>query len=151
MPRVAKQPERGVQEGYRSGLEDQLVEQLKGLGIDASALYESLTIRFEQPAQQRRYTPDFPLPNGIIIESKGRFVSGDRKKHLFVKAQHPDLDIRFVFSRSKTRISKTSKTTYAAWCEHKGFQFADTYIPLAWIKEPPNKKSLAAIKQLMEK
>ena len=59
----------------------------------------------------RTYTPDFELPNGIIIESKGRFVAADRKKHLLVQKQHPELDIRFVFSNSKAKISKGSKTT----------------------------------------
>jgi hypothetical protein len=69
------------------------------------------------------------LDNGIIVESKGRFVTQDRQKHLLVKQQYPDLDIRFVFSRSATRISKQSQTTYAAWCQHKGFLFADKAIP----------------------
>lgn len=98
----------------------------------------------------RHYTPDFDfLSNGIIIESKGRFVTSDRKKHLLVKRQHPDLDIRFVFSRSSTRISKQSKTTYAVWAAAKGFQFADRLIPPAWFAEPPNVRSLAAIYTLL--
>ena len=31
------------------------------------------------------YTPDFVLPNGVIIETKGRFVAADRRKHLEIK------------------------------------------------------------------
>jgi hypothetical protein len=65
------------------------------------------------PATPHKYCPDFRLPNGIYIETKGRFETADRKKHLLIKEQHPELDIRFVFTRSKSTISKTSKTTYA--------------------------------------
>ena len=75
------------------------------------------------------------LPNGIIVESKGRFVVADRKKHLYVQKQHPDLDIRFVFSNSKAKISKGSKTTYADWCSKNRFLFADKLIPEEWINE----------------
>lgn len=134
--------------GFKSGLEDVLAAQLTAAGLKVA--YESLVIPFTQPVKPRKYTPDFPLPNGIIIESKGRFVTADRQKHLLVKAQHPDLEIRFVFSNSNTRISKKSKTTYAAWCESKGFKYADKLIPLAWLREAPNARSLAAIALLME-
>jgi hypothetical protein len=83
----------------------------------------------------RTYTPDFLLDNGIIIETKGRFVTEDRKKHLCMQRQHPELDIRFVFTNSKNKISKVSKTTYAAWCDRHGFLFYDRIIPKAWLKE----------------
>jgi hypothetical protein len=71
----------------------------------------------------------------LIIETKGRFVTEDRQKHLLIKAQHPELDIRFVFSNSRAKISKTSKTTYAAWCDKYGFKYADKRIPEAWLEE----------------
>ena len=87
------------------------------------------------PESVHVYTPDFKLPNKIIIESKGRFVSEDRKKHLLVKQQRPDLDIRFVFSNSKAKISKGSKTSYADWCIKHGFLYADKLIPEEWINE----------------
>nr|DAL93602.1 MAG TPA: endonuclease I [Caudoviricetes sp.] len=35
---------------------------------------------------------------------------------MLIKQQNPELDIRFIFSRSKTPIYKGSKTTYAAFC-----------------------------------
>ena len=97
--------------------------------------YETTTITYEKPARKSRYTPDFILPNGIIVETKGRFVTADRQKHLAIKAQHPKLDIRFVFSDPNTRISKTSATTYAAWCEAKGFKYAKGSVPAEWLKE----------------
>ena len=134
---------RGIAQGYRSGLEEQLAEQLKQAGVEAE--YESTTIRYEQPASQHRYTPDFVLPNGIIVESKGRFAAQDRKKHLLVQQQHPHLDIRFVFNRSASRIAKGSKTTYADWCRKHGFKFADKCIPLAWINEPSDSFRITAL------
>lgn len=123
----------GIAQGFRSGLEEIVAKQLLDAGVESA--YESLVIKYEKPARVSRYTPDFPLPNGIIIETKGRFVTADRQKHLLVKAQHPHLDIRFVFTRSAGRISKTSTTTYAAWCEKHGFLYADRTIPEAWLRE----------------
>lgn len=147
-PRRKKQTpaQRGVAEGYRSGLEEQIAEQLQREGI--ACAYESITIPYVKPSKPSRYKPDFPLPNGIVIESKGRFLTADRQKHLLIKAQHPALDLRFVFSNPNTRISKQSKTTYAAWCESKGFKYAKGYIPPEWLREAPNVASLAAIARL---
>ena len=123
---------RGIKHGYRSGLEDRISEQLKSLKVPFK--YEEFKIKYEVN-EVRTYTPDFELPNGIIIESKGRFVAADRKKHLLVKEQFPRLDIRFVFSNSKGKISKGSKTSYADWCDKHGYSYADKLIPEEWIKE----------------
>ena len=112
----------GRKYGFRSGLEDQIAEELKCAGVKAE--YESLILTFEQPARQRKYTPDFLLPNGVAIETKGRFVTADRQKHLMVKKAWPDLDIRFIFSNPHAFIGKKSKTTYAMWCDKHGFKWA---------------------------
>ena len=40
----------------------------------------------------------------MYIEGKGRFLTVDKQKSLLVKNQYPNLDLRFVFSNSKTRI-----------------------------------------------
>jgi hypothetical protein len=138
-----KRKDPGIEHGFRSGLEDKIADQLRAHNIQVS--FETHTIPYVKPEKVHKYTPDFPLPNGIVIESKGRFVTADRQKHLAVKAQHPDIDIRFVFSRSKATISKTSSTTYAMWCEKNGFKYADKLIPEAWIREAVNKASLAAL------
>ena len=119
--------------GYRSGLEDSVAQQLQSLSVPV--VYEQHKIEFTQPAKKRTYTPDFYLPNGIIIETKGYFEAADRMKHLYVKEQHPELDIRFVFSNSKTKLRKGSPTSYALWCEKKGFLYADKLIPKEWLKE----------------
>jgi hypothetical protein len=118
--------------GYRSGLEEDIDAVLKDHNIDGE--YEKHKISYIKPATEHNYTPDFKLPNGIYIETKGRFVTEDRKKHVLIKAQHPELDIRFVFQNSKNKIRKGSKTTYADWCIKHGFQFADKTIPKAWLE-----------------
>ena len=122
--------------GFRSGLEERIAENLtlKGVGF----LFEQLVIPYVKPEKSSKYTPDFELPNGIIIESKGRFLTEDRQKHLLVQKQHPEYDIRFVFSNSKTKISKRSPTTYAMWCDKNNFKYADKEIPDAWLKEKNN-------------
>lgn len=135
--RTSKPRTVGLREGFRSGLEDQVSDQLASLGVPVE--YESFKIEYVKPSKPSKYTPDFRLPNGIIIETKGRFVTADRQKHLLVKEQHPHLDIRFVFSNSRSRISKQSKTTYAMWCEKHGFLYADKLIPKEWIKERKKK------------
>ena len=81
--------------------------------------YEDYKVSYLKPEKLSKYTPDFNCPAidtfKIIFETKGQFLTSDRKKHLLIKAQHPKLDIRFVFSNSKTKIGKKSKTTYAKW------------------------------------
>lgn len=148
-PRTSKKrtaAEAGRVLGFRSGLEEAIAEQLREAGL--AVAYETLKIHYEVPSRKAKYTPDFPLPNGIVIESKGRFVTADRQKHLLIKKQHPHLDLRFVFSNSRSRISKTSKTTYAKWCETHGFQYADKLIPQAWLKEPTEAWRLTALQQI---
>jgi len=118
---------------FRSGLEERLASQLNSLGVNYK--YETLVIRFTKPQKETRYTPDFILPNDIIIEAKGRFLTKDRQKHLLIQKQHPNLDIRFVFSNPNQRISKISKTTYAMWCQTNNFKYAKETIPVEWINE----------------
>jgi len=129
--------------GFRSGLEQKIAEELDSLGIQYR--YEMDVLNYVQPARAAKYNPDFLLPNGIVVEAKGRFLTKDRQKQLFVKKQHPLIDVRFVFSRAATRISKQSKTSYAMWCDRYGFPYADLSIPPEWLDEPVNTASLEAI------
>ncbi len=122
-----------MKHGYRSGLEERIAEQLDKLGIEYQ--YEEVKLKYIKPASEHIYTPDFVLPNGIIVETKGRFLMADRQKHILVRKHNPTLDIRFVFSNSNARISKTSRTTYAAWCIKNNFKYADKVIPEEWINE----------------
>lgn len=121
-----------VKHGYRSGLEEEIDKTLQENQINGE--YEQHTINYIIPESKHTYTPDFRLPNGIFVETKGRFVIEDRKKHLLIKQQHPELDIRFVFQNSRGKIRKGSKTTYADWCDKHGFTYADKTIPTDWLK-----------------
>lgn len=132
----------GSLHGFRSGLETKNAKLLEQLNVKVE--YENYSLQYSKPARQSKYTPDFILPNGIIIETKGRFLTADRQKHLLIKEQKPTLDVRFVFSNPRTRISKASATTYAKWCESKGFLYAAETIPLSWITEQATAARLQA-------
>jgi len=129
--------------GHRSGFEERIAGELERQGIEPN--YEVLSIPYTPPRSTHQYTPDFLLPNGILIETKGYFLPEDRAKHKHIKAEHPDLDIRFVFQNPKSPIRKGSPTSYAKWCEKEGFVWAARAIPQDWLKEPPEPKRLKAI------
>lgn len=120
---------------YRSGLEDRNAAHMEKLGVAFD--FERFHIKYIVPARDAKYTPDFVLRNGIIVETKGIWEVEDRKKHLLIREQYPDLDIRLVFSSSKSKIYKGSPTSYADFCTKHGILFADKLIPLAWLKEQP--------------
>lgn len=132
-PKNSKTRQRALAQGYRSGLEEKISKQLSTLGVGFG--YEDIKINYTQPPKARTYTPDFTLDNGIIIESKGRFTTQDRQKHVWIQKQCPKLDIRFVFSNSRQKLYKGAKSSYADWCDKHGFKYADKLIPEEWINE----------------
>lgn len=117
---------------YRSGLEKNIAAVLKD--CQKKVRYEALKIEWED-LRYRTYTPDFVLDNGIIIESKGIFDSEDRRKHLEIQKQHPELDIRFVFSNAKGKLYKGAKSRYFEWCDKNNILWAHRVIPKEWLKE----------------
>lgn len=132
---------------YRSKLEESIAEDLKREKIEFDYEPNWGKIKYTVPAKQSVYNPDFYITTKtgkkIIIECKGIWVYEDRFKHLLIKRSRPDLDIRFVFSNSKNRIRKGSKTTYSDICEGKGkgffkdlkWKYSDKKIPLEWLNE----------------
>lgn len=127
---------RGIRKGYRSGLEDKAAEQIKAAGLDV--IYETDKVTYVIPERSAKYTPDFKLPKQggfFYVETKGIWTVSDRQKHLLIKEQHPDLDIRFVFSNCNSKLYKGSKTTYASYCEKHGFVYAHKTIPSEWLTE----------------
>ena len=123
-----------VKAGFRSGLEHRVWKNLKQRKVKVIA-YEAIRINYVIPASEHYYTPDIILPNGIIVEIKGRLVKADRDKHLLIKEQHPNLDIRFVFQNANNKIRKGSKTTYAQWCEKNDIKWCEKLVPDDWLKE----------------
>ena len=117
---------------YRSGLEKEVAAYLRK--TQKKVRYEVLKVEWED-LRYRTYTPDFVLDNGIIIETKGIFDSEDRRKHREIQRQHPELDIRFVFSNAKAKLYKGAKSRYFNWCDQHKFQWANRVIPEDWLKE----------------
>lgn len=68
------------------------------------------------------YTPDFKLPNGTYIESKGIFTGGNRRNLLAFRAAHPDVKVRLLFQADNT-FNKKSTTRYSDWAKKAGFEF----------------------------
>ncbi len=126
-----------LRHGYRSGLEQGVARQLKALKVPHK--FEAEKIPFTQPAKKRTYTPDFKIKTAsgkiIYVETKGIFDVADRQKHELIREQHPELDIRFVFSRPTQKIRKGSPTSYAMWCDKNGFLWARERIPQEWLNE----------------
>ena len=123
----------GLKYGFRSGLEEKVAQYLTSKGVGFS--FETLKVPYVKPETKHTYTPDFILDNGIIIETKGRWLLDDRKKHLLIRNQHPTLDIRILFQNANAKIRKGSKTSYADFCEKHGIPYAHREIPVAWLKE----------------
>ena len=114
---------------FRSGLEKQVADLLSELGV--SYEYESKKISY---VIQHHYTPDFILPNHVILECKGYWDAADRRKIKTIKKDNPDIDLRMVFQAPFNTISKKSKTTYAQWCDNLGIPWTSfTNIPLDWL------------------
>ena len=129
---------------YRSGFEQTLANQLQRSGVAFE--YETVKLEYQKIAT---YTPDFILPNGIIIEAKGVWTVEDRTKHLLVRQQHPHLDIRLVFMNAFNKIRKGSNTTYARWCEKKNILYANKTIPKSWLS-PTHTNPVQSADQVMQ-
>ena len=122
---------------YRSGFEVRFANDLKDRGIPFE--YEQHKITYVP--RIRTYTPDFFIKEfGFFIETKGWFSTSDRVKHLLIREQHPELDIRFIFSNPNNRLDKNSMTTYGGWCERYGFLYGKDRIPDEWMILKTTKK-----------
>tara|TARA_R100001129_G_scaffold26090_1_gene17423 strand:+ start:1561 stop:1962 length:402 start_codon:yes stop_codon:yes gene_type:complete len=130
--KISKARAAAIKHGYRSGFEHKVADQLKESKTKFE--YEKTVIDYIKPETHHKYTVDFTLPNGILVETKGRWVLEDRKKHMLIKQQHPELDIRIVFQNPRGKIRKGSKTTYADYCDKNGIVWADKEIPTDWLK-----------------
>ena len=105
-----------------------------------SPRFEKIVLRYERPTSHHRYTPDFEITTRgtgkkILIETKGMFTAGDRKKMVWVIDQHPELDIRIVFQNANARIYKNSPTRCFEWCDQAGIKWAHKTTPEAWLDE----------------
>ena len=112
---------------YKSKFEAAFADSLHKKKIKFT--YETFSIDYTISCS---YKPDFIL-NNFIVETKGYFSKEDRRKHLAIKEIRPELDIRFCFQNSKTKLSKAKNSiSYAKWCERHGFLYCDKFIPTEW-------------------
>lgn len=119
-----------VDKSVRSNFEARIKSNLKKQGVYFE--YEAVAYPY---TVTHKYTPDFILSNGVIIEAKGLFLPEDRTKHLKIKEQHPELDIRFLFQKDQW-LTKSKKTKYSTWCQKHGFKYhIGDHVPQAWINE----------------
>jgi hypothetical protein len=122
--------------GFKSGLEEKISIVLSEKQVNFG--YEEDKIVYTIPESLHKYTPDFTIRKSegriMYIETKGRWVTADRKKLKLVKEQHPELDIRILFQNAKNKISKNSKTTYGDYADKIGIPWADKTIPESWFE-----------------
>lgn len=123
----------GRKHGFRSGLEEKIIEDLKNAGVEPN--YEAVKFDYIIPESHHIYTPDFPVCKNIVIETKGRWVVEDRQKMLLIMEQHPEVEFRMVFYNANQKIKKGSKTSYAMWCDKHGIKWANKSIPTEWMHE----------------
>ncbi|WP_277612542.1 endonuclease I [Veillonella intestinalis] len=118
-----------VDKSVRSNFEAKIKMNLLQDGVNFE--YESVTYPY---TITHKYTPDFVLGNGVIIEAKGLFLPEDRTKHLRIKKQHPELDIRFIFQKDQW-LTKSKKNKYSDWCKKHGFKYhIGDKVPVEWRK-----------------
>lgn len=116
--------------------EERVIHKLESKGV--SFEYEPHNLPY---TVERKYIPDL-LVGDIYIELKGFFRQDAQRKMKAVKAQHPDLDIRFLFQRASSPVHGAkkrkdgSKMTCWEWADRYGFIWAEGEdIPEEWINE----------------
>lgn len=115
---------------YRSGFERSFAANLKSRRIKFQ--YEILKIPY---ILAHDYNPDFYFPEyGFYVETKGKLIYEDRRKHLAVKKQHPEIDLRFCFMQAHKKMPGT-QSTHAAWASRHGFLWCDKEIPEEWFSD----------------
>lgn len=115
---------------FRSGFEKKVYENALEQGHELDFERKDTSLSYNRPA---KYLPDFSLPNGVLVETKGRFTSSDRTKMLRVRSQNPGVDIRLVFQRASNKLTKSPNSiTYGEWADKHGFQWAQGTIPEEW-------------------
>jgi hypothetical protein len=152
----SRAPKRKDNNGFASGIERNVNEQLKKSGLDFH--YEDDECKFiynkklrlgkcntcdsHDVVEQHVYTCDFKFISKsgkeIWVEIKGHplaWKAETRAKHIAIKEQYPDRDLRFVFTDKEAKIKKGAKTTNSQWCKQKGFKCASRLIPKAWLEE----------------
>tara|TARA_R110002012_G_scaffold57556_1_gene148497 strand:+ start:2497 stop:2907 length:411 start_codon:yes stop_codon:yes gene_type:complete len=129
---VAKRKRKTRRLKFRSGSEKKCSDLLNKRKVEYA--YEPTKFTY---VLTKTYLPDFYISKyNFYIEVKGRFTSSDRAKHLYVKQQHPDLDVRFMFDNPNAKLYKGSPSTNADWAIKHNYLYCKTSegIPKEWFK-----------------
>jgi hypothetical protein len=87
---------------------------------------------------ERHYIPDLSVGD-MIVELKGYLRQDSQRKMKAIKAQYPDLDIRFVFQNANSTIQGAkkrkdgTKMTCGEWADRQGFVWSEGTIPEEWL------------------
>ena len=128
---IRRQKERG----HRSQLETRVEDALQGQGL--SFRYEKESFVYYRKG---RYTPDFTVDgeHPFHIEVKGYWFPADRSRILAVVTNNPDMRLLVALQAPNNKITKTSNTTYAMWCQRHGICWSTIPIPQEvldqWVK-----------------
>lgn len=100
--------------------------------------YETTIIPYTIPQSSHKYTVDWTIPNGVLIETKG-YLSDHQERHKYVllKQQYPSLDLRFVFD-NPNKLCGGTKYTHAKWADKYNFLWCgirDEETIKKWINE----------------
>lgn len=85
--------------------------------------YEVTVIPYIVPESKHKYTVDWTLLNGVLIETKGYLSDHqERSKYVLLKQQYPDIDLRFVFD-NPNKLCGGTKYSHAKWADKYKFQW----------------------------
>ena len=114
---------------FRSKFEAEVALMLGNRKID----FEFEPDKLPYQPDPKVYIPDFYIPkNEVYIDVKGSLLQSDRDKHLLVKKQNPEVEVKFFFANPNKKIYKGSKTTHADWADRHGFDWSYKKIPMEW-------------------
>lgn len=136
-------------DGYRSGFEARVAEDLKKRGIPFE--YEPTTFVLHvvdvgrlcnscgsnDVARVSRYTPDFRLGNNRYVETKGRLTSKERRIILafWEQVAKPNDLGYYVLLQRDNWMTKAKKQRYSDWLKRMGIPYAvGEKIPDEWTR-----------------
>ena len=120
--------------GYKSRWEYTVAQRLYELGLPDN--YETVKLSYTIPETQHSYKPDFPYKDAnFYIEAKGKFDANDRRKHILLREQYPNLRICIIFQNANVKLRKGSPTSYGQWCDKHGIEYSHKELKKEWIDE----------------
>ena len=92
----------------------------------------------------KKYNVDFKVTRDdgsvLYIEYKGYFRTEDKVKMIAIKKQHPERDVRMIFTHPEkpvegaTKRKDGTKLSNAEWATKNGYLYAEKVIPDEWLK-----------------